>query len=269
MIHSFYSGLLKRIFGLLLLTAAIPAGPGWAWGPEGHRVSGLIAENFLSPAVKRKIQKDFSIKSLANASLWADQVRDERNNGAWHYCNVREGEWTYDRKRDCPKGICVVEKIKEFKTALADPSLALNKRQEALKYLVHFVGDVHQPLHLGNKKDRGGGTIRVLYRGEEATLHYLWDGGLINFHGQSFGQYADGLAAKISKEDRADWSRSREVDEWANESRKLALEHAYRLGRTDRGKLTKEYIKKSREIIELRLSQSGLRLAHLLNTVLE
>ena len=83
--------------------------------------------------------------------------------------------------RDCPKGNCVVEKIKEFSAVLANVELSLKKRKVALKYLVHFVGDVHQPLHLGNRKDRGGGKIRLTYLGKNVSLHYLWDGGLIDW----------------------------------------------------------------------------------------
>ncbi len=250
--------------GFIFLICSLVATEANAWGPEGHRVSGMIADQNLLPEVKRKIQEDFNINSLADVSVWADRVRDERENGRWHYCNIKESETTYDRKRDCPHGECVVEVIKRFKNILSKDDFSAAQKEEALKYLVHFVGDIHQPLHLGNKIDFGGGTIRVMYLGKTSTLHYLWDGGFINFEDQPLKPYSQKLSARISKEDKIEWSRA-SIDAWANESRKYALEVAYPLETSSRHGLYKNYITKSREMMELRLSQAGIRLSHLLN----
>ena len=101
---------------------------------------------------------------------WADKIRRKRRQESpWHYTNVRPGEWTYEAARDCPNGNCVTEKIKEFVAVLANIENPLEKRKDALKYLVHFVGDVHQPLHLGNRKDRGGNRISFLIQEEKST----------------------------------------------------------------------------------------------------
>ena len=160
---------------LILLVVKVPDSA--AWGPQGHRVIGFIADGHLKPEVKELIAEKFNINSLADVATWADRTRKKRKEeSSWHYTNIEEGQWTYDAERDCPDRACVTEKIHEFSSILR--STPLRERKDALKFLVHFVGDVHQPLHLGNLKDRGGGTLRFLYKGEATSLHYLWDGGV-------------------------------------------------------------------------------------------
>jgi len=246
---------------LILLVVNVPDSA--AWGPQGHRVIGFIADGHLKPEVKELIAEKFNINSLADVATWADRTRKKRKEeSSWHYTNIEEGQWTYDAERDCPDRACVTEKIHEFSSILR--SAPLRERKDALKFLVHFVGDVHQPLHLGNLKDRGGGTLRFLYKGEVATLHYLWDGGLIDWGGTSLLKYAARLNGRVSEAEDSTWSLST-VSDWANESRSLALKVAYNV---DKEGLSIAYIKKGREIINLRLTQAGVRLAHLLNTVL-
>lgn len=236
-----------------------------AWGPQGHRVIGSIAESHLQPQVKALILQKFNINSLADVANWADRTRKKRKEeNPWHYTNIAEGQWTYIAERDCPNGACVTEKIREFSGILKNISASTQQRKDALKYLVHFVGDVHEPLHLGNKKDRGGGTLLFPYKGKKVTLHYLWDGGLVDWHGTSLLKYAVRLDRKISEAEILSWNRST-VSDWANESRSMALKDAYNIGPEG---LSKVYIERGREIINLRLAQAGVRLAHLLNTLL-
>ena len=285
---------------LILLAVNVPDSA--AWGPQGHRVIGLIADGHLKSEVKELIAEKFNINSLADVATWADRTRKKRKEeSSWHYTNIEEGQWTYDAERDCPDRACVTEKIHEFSSILS--STPLRERKDALKFLVHFVGDVHQPLHLGNLKDRGGGTLRFLYKGKVASLHYLWDGGLIDWGGEppqvgvaadsnaavtqprppkawslfpagvarsrrvggaSLLKYAARLNGRVSEVEVATWSLST-VSDWANESRSLALKEAYNVDKDD---LSKAYIKRGQEIINLRLTQAGVRLAHLLNTIL-
>ena len=235
-----------------------------AWGPQGHRVVGHIAESHLQPKVKKLILEKFNIKSLADVATWADEARKKRKEeNLWHYTNIAEGQWTYNAARDCPNGSCVTEQIRKFSDILGEPSAPLQQRKDALKYLVHFVGDVHQPLHLGNKKDRGGGTLRFPYKGKVVSLHYLWDGGLINWQG-SLLKYATRLNGRVLEDEIFRWNLSTVAD-WANESRSMALKSAYNV---EKKSLSKAYIERGREIIDLRLTQAGVRLAHLLNIIL-
>jgi nuclease S1 len=146
---------------------------------------------------KKNIAEEFNINNLADIAIWADKVRRNRKHkNPWHYTNVKEGEWTYVISRDCPKGNCVVEKIKEFSSVLTNVELPLKRRKVALKYLVHFLGDVHQPLHLGNLKNLGGGKICHTYLGKNVTLNYLSDGGLIDWKKGSLFKYAAHLNAQ-------------------------------------------------------------------------
>jgi nuclease S1 len=247
------------VWGLLSINLA------YSWGPQGHRVVGTIAESNLAPEIKKNIVEEFNINNLADIANWADKIRRNRKQeNPWHYTNIKEGEWTYVVSRDCPKRNCVVEKIKEFSAVLANIELPLKRRKIALKYLVHFVGDVHQPLHLGNRKDRGGGKIRLDYLGRNVTLHYLWDGGLIDWKRKNLLKYAKHLNAQLQDLEKSKWLHSK-VNAWANESRSLALKYAYPL---ENNELSKTYISKGREILSQRMVQAGIRLADLLNQLL-
>ena len=252
---------------ILLILILFPLQDVWGWGPMGHRIVGEIAETRLFPEVKTKIRKNFNIKKLSDVANWADVVREKRSQGPWHYCNIKESKWTYEKNRDCPEGACVVEKIEDFTRALIKEGLSPTKRKEALMYLIHFVGDVHQPLHLGNAKDRGGNKIRVNFKGQPTNLHALWDGKLIHLAGKSLIQYSRDLSLRTTASESVKWNALK-VPEWANKSRGFALSHAYLLDRSPKGRLSKIYIERSREIIELRLSQAGVRLAGLLNRLL-
>ncbi len=245
-------------FGLILLLLMTCAQESFAWGWQGHKVIGLIADRHLTQEAREVILEKFSINSLADVASWADKTRKKRKQeGPWHYTNIAGDK--YNAQRDCPGGACVTEKIHEFSGVLLESSASLRQQKDALKFLVHFVGDVHQPLHLGNKKDRGGSTLRFPYKGKIVSLHYLWDGGLIDWGGSPL-KYADRLHERVSEVE--EWYPST-VSDWADESRSLALKEAYKVDG-----LSKVYIKRSREIINLRLMQAGVRLAHLLNKLL-
>ncbi len=262
----FQRALRMGVAGLVLGGLVHPVPSSWAWGPEGHIIAGWIADRHLLPRVQRKIRENFNIKSLADVAIWADEIRQERDQGPWHYANIKKYEWTYHRNRDCPRGNCVVEKIREFAARLEDPKRSRAAKKEAVKYLTHLVADVHQPLHLGNREDRGGNTILLFFQGKETNLHALWDGDLLRFRGQSLLQYAENLNRRVTSEEVTRWTQSTVVD-WANESRKLALTFAYVVDRNAVGRvwLSKGYIQRGREIIHRRLVQAGVRLAGLLN----
>ena len=149
-------------FGPVLITVFIIANYGlvFAWGLQGHKVIAYIAELNLSPEAKKYIAREFNINNLADVAIWADIIRKKRKNERpWHYTNIKEGEWVYVQERDCHDSNCLVEKIKTFSKIVADTHTLFIERRDALKYLVHFVGDVHQPLYLGNLKERGGERI--------------------------------------------------------------------------------------------------------------
>ncbi|QPJ63638.1 MAG: S1/P1 nuclease [Candidatus Nitronauta litoralis] len=253
---------------VVLLASAFPAQV-WAWGPQGHRIIAQIAEERLKPEIWQAIQDEFSIKHLADVANWADQIKsDRRETRPWHYCNIAEGELLYLQQRDCPHGECVIEKTHFFREELLNPSVVGRKRKEAFMFLVHFVGDIHQPLHMGNAADRGGNTIKVMVSGERTNLHAVWDHDLIHTQGQSLVKYAAKLSASIQKENALEWGARRLV-EWANESRKLAVHQGYPLELNDQGELSRHYLKAGEQAVELQLKKAGVRLADLLNKTLK
>ncbi len=248
----------------LLLPLWIAPLSAWAWGPDGHRIVALLADAQLQPELRKKYQRDFNIRDLAEIANWADQVKRQRSQQTWHYLNLPQGARNYRRERDCPDGHCVLEKIHEFSRILKDPAQSRTARKEALMYLVHFVADIHQPLHLGYAEDRGGNEVPLELAGQETNLHALWDEGLIP--AGDLVQYSRNLNERIAPAVRARWAGA-SVTEWALESRALVLYHVYRFGPGTA--LSQSYVHKSQEIIALRLSQAGVRLAKLLNTLLE
>lgn len=257
------------IAGVLLILSGLAATPGRAWGPQGHRIIAHLAELRLDPAVRDTLERQFNIKHLAPVANWADEIK--RQPGApdvLHYTNIAEGERTYDRERDCPQGRCVTEKIPEFRGILADPARPRNERARALKFLVHLVADVHQPMHMGNEKDRGGNEIRVRHDHRETNLHALWDSELIVLGGRSLVQYARDLNASVTPEEARRWVAD-DVVAWTDESRDLVLKYGYNLLKDPDGRLSERYLRRGRVVIELQLMKAGVRLAHLLNQTLK
>ncbi len=251
-----------------MLTALSPV-IAMAWGPQGHSIIAEIAQQRLKPEVWQAIQDEFSIKQLADVANWADHIKSKRKETRpWHYCNIAEGEISYIRERDCADGNCVTEKILEFTKRLQGSKVKGRNRKEALMYLVHFVGDIHQPLHLGNAVDRGGNTIKVIVQGESTNLHAVWDHDLIRRNGKSLVKYAAELSGEVSQGSARAWLIS-DVVGWGNESRGLALHKGYPLELNKRGELSGHYLEAGEQIVELQFKKAGVRLAHLLNKIIK
>ena len=174
------------VAGLTLLIGGI--GPAFAWGSEGHRIVAEIAEQYLEPTTARQVRDLLALENettLAEVSTWADHIRGRRRDTArWHYVDIpiRPPAGTpagYDASRDCPRGDCVVAAIERFTDTLRDKSASPGDRLEALKFVVHFVADVHQPLHCADNGDCGGNDVRVSFLGQHMTLHAVWDSGIL------------------------------------------------------------------------------------------
>jgi len=180
---------------VLSLVLALLAAAAHAWGTQGHQVVALLAEQQLTPKAKEQVLKLVALEpgaTLASISTWADKRRN-RTTGPWHYVNLPRDDCTYGAQRDCPDGNCVVEAINRQLAVLASDAPD-EKRLTALKYVVHFVADVHQPLHACYAEARGGNTYQLQAFGRGTNLHALWDSGLIG----NLDMSSEALAAKLA-----------------------------------------------------------------------
>jgi S1/P1 Nuclease len=161
-----------------------PAGPAWAWGRTGHRVIAKLAERLLTDQAKAEIKALLEPgESLADASTWADEVREKmRYTAPWHYVDVPLDEPRYEDKwaGDEPKKGYIVPKIRELKAVVKDRSKPIEDRRQGLRFLVHFVKDLHMPLHVGDNHDRGGNDTQVRRFGRGSNMHRVWNSGIID-----------------------------------------------------------------------------------------
>ena len=255
--------------GMALLAAM--AGPAWAWGSVGHRVAGRIAEARLNPAAKAALRGLLEPgESLADVSTWADENRrDHPESSTWHYINVPITEARFDRKFILPTG-SVVNKIEEFRAALKDPRSSRDQKLMALRYLVHFVEDIHQPLHVGHRGDRGGNDLQVQFFDRGYNLHSVWDSGMLGHVRMSEKDRVTALSRTITPELAEAWSRG-DTEEWANESLDIAR-GAYKMPGTGASlrsgdRLGQSYQDANLPLAERRVTQAGVRLANVLNDI--
>jgi len=271
---------MKNPAALLLLLISISI-PSLAWGPEGHRIVGDIAQERLTPMARLHVKELLGNDDLAAVAVWADDIKAEHPESyGWHFVDIPEDASGFSEPRDCfrpdekhPSTLedhhnCVVDRITMFKQVLADRNSPRQDRIEALKFLVHFVGDVHQPMHAMGEA-RGGNDIHVVEFGSSqcgkypCNLHFAWDIGLIEHTGLSEKQYVsriDELIASRRLTIQADGTPS----EWANESFLLAKKAWLR----DGGPVDESYYENEIGIVNRRLALAGIRLASLLNQAL-
>lgn len=249
----------QTAYALLLLVAASPA---FAWGPNGHRIVGRIATNHLSEEAERAIECLIGPEGLDQVSTWPDEIRSDpswRRADPWHFISIDDGETLETTERN-PAGD-VLEAMQRFEAVLRDPQASRQLKQEALKFLVHFVGDVHQPLHVGRRADRGGNSIEVFWFGDKTNLHSVWDSGLVENEKLSFSEFAAFIDHPTQEEIRI-WQSAAFAD-WVRES-KAEREKVYKIGD---GKLSFLYVFDNIPLVKRRLVQGGVRLAGLLNSI--
>jgi nuclease S1 len=235
--------------------------PARAWGSEGHQVVALIAESALEPQARAAVEQLLALEpgaTLASISTWADEHRSPATS-AWHYVNFPQGDCNFQETRDCPDGHCVVAAIQKQTEVLAtDPSA--EKRLKALKYLVHFMADVHQPLHAGFAEDRGGNKFTLKRFMQQTNLHAVWDSGLIRYTGDT----AESLASRLSREPPDAAATDADPVQIAQESCRLV----HTRGFYPKDRIDGAYLQRYVPVMEQRLALAGWRLAEVLNTVL-
>lgn len=248
----------------VILTLLASSPQALAWGPNGHRALGQIAEERLSSKAQQAVRGLLGDESLAEASLWADEIRSESQwqvSSPWHYVNIPDGQ-AYDRTRRDPDGD-VIEALERFVAVLRYGASSREDKVAALKFIAHFVGDIHQPLHVGRASDRGGNEIRVSWFGEPSNLHRVWDSGVISRLRLSPRSLAQALESRPADEVEA-WRQDSPMT-WAAESMALRP-HVYAMRGTGLGR---DYLREAGPVVEQRLLQAGVRLAVLLDAVFE
>lgn len=265
---------LRIVVVVLATVIAHAASPGaaWAWGQNGHRVVGEIAERHLSDEARRQIAVILDGDSLAEASTWPDEIRSDplwaQTAGPWHYMSIDDGETLATTARAAEGD--VLEALGRMEAVLRDPAASHAQKAEALRFYVHFVGDIHQPLHVGRRADRGGNSIRVRWFREERNLHSVWDEGLVESENLSFVDFARFIDGPTIVESAA-WQAG-PYEEWVRESFCMRS-RAYDFGEQrapEAGALPElgyRYAYVSLPIVRHRLLQAGVRLAGRLNAI--
>jgi S1/P1 Nuclease len=287
----------KTAAAFLLAAALAGNGSALAWGPDGHAIVAQIAEMRLEAPARAKVVQLLSLESkqhLDEVASWADDYRvSHPETGGWHFVDIPLNSSAYNPSRDCGGGDCVVYQIQRFAAILSNPNAEPNERLQALKFVVHFVGDIHQPLHDETDfsrypppdGDRGGNKIHVSFLGDSANLHSLWDGEIIDdILGIDRPPHDFAPRLEITRPEAADLnSRISGIQEarwappglaanlgvatiqWANGSHSLARTAYKKLPRRRRSGWEDTYEDYAWPVIQTQLAASGVRLARLLN----
>jgi hypothetical protein len=274
-----------------------------AWGEDGHEVVALIAQHYLTPATRQRVEAVLATgdgdamagTGLKSASTWADRYRDSDRNGArlryrqtyrWHFVNLDLRRPDLDRA--CfgrpplrpgqtasrgPGRACIVDKVSQFRAEWLAPDTEPAERLLALRFLLHLAADLHQPLHASDNDDQGGNQVTISGPGKiDGSLHRFWDTGVVRRLGRNPEQLAQRLRGRISDEQRRQWQRGN-PDQWAAESHALAVDTVYGalpLERTDTTakqtpyRVSQAYVERAETAAAQQLSKAGVRLAYLL-----
>ena len=272
------TGRARRIAGSIALGFAAPT-LALGWGNDGHRIVGEIAWHHLTPEAKREVRQLLEpgrYGTLAETCTWADTYARARDEYDWvapfHYINVDRSAERVEATRDnCRKDACVIGGIRRFGRQLRDGDASHATRVNALRFLGHFVGDVHQPLHVSHFDGRGGTLTTPRFASDDRRhVHAIWDDVLISRHlerlGADWKTYAGELRLGITERQRGDWGLVLDPVEWANESLAIAKrDDLFRFGNGER--LPDGYSGDAMPVISERLRQAGIRLAALLNRI--
>lgn len=267
----------RALAALLALTVPAFASTVQAWGDIGHRIVAELAWRQLDPSAKAEVERLLKAdgdESLADVASWPDQLRNDPNNkelgkatAKLHYMDFVDGHCVYVKPVDCKDGECVVGGLEKYVAILGDRHKSNAERAEALKFVVHFVGDVHQPLHAGNRDDKGGNDYQVQFDGKGSNLHKVWDSSMLYTRDLQAPAYADRLAAlgpvtlpkPIPPLDNP-------YAQWAEESCSIVATNGFY---PDSHTVDDAYVAKYLPVAETRLRLAGKRLADLLNHTLD
>jgi hypothetical protein len=241
-----------------------------SWGPKGHEAIAQIAENHLSPTARQAVKNILGNETLADVSNYADEIRSDpeyKYTGAWHYVNVVPGLdfQQFSKAVTTMREDNVYKMVKQFERDLQEPDKSRSQKAVALKYIVHLIGDLHQPMHVSNAADKGGNDIAVKFNGFNDNLHGLWDSGLIDHQGLNYKQMAIGY----------DNATPAEIKRWQSDDLMVWLWESYQVSTilyreaAQSPDFGDEYYKTHIPVLEKRIEKAGIRLAGVLNAIFD
>lgn len=235
----------------------------YAWGQTGHRVTGNIAEQYLSEQAKKHVAALFPNESLAEISTYADEMRSDpstfwkKTAGPWHYVSVPAGKNYHDV--GAPEEGDAYTALEAFSKTLKNDKASSDEKRLALHFIVHIIGDLHQPLHAGNGTDRGGNDVKLKFFWQDSNLHRVWDSQMIDGKELSYTEWTSWLSAKISPAMAAEWNEP-DPAVWITESTKLR-DDLY----PESDEIAYDYQHQHLPTVKRRLQQAGVRIAAYLN----
>ena len=248
---------------LLLLISITLSFQAFSWGQTGHRVTAAIAEHYLTPQAQKAVNELLINEDMAEASTYFDEMKSNQSEfwqktaSRWHYVNVHKGK-TYEQEGAPSEGDAVTA-LKMYSKLIKDPKSSFEDKQLALKFIIHIIGDLHQPFHTGVSEDHGGNKIKVNFFWKDSTLHRVWDEDLIDRQLLSYSEWTDWLCKKITDKQIKQWQTT-DPTVWIAEGVKL------RLGLyPEKDKLSWNFQYKNLPIVKQRLEQAGVRIAFYLN----
>lgn len=250
---------------LVAVSLAVSAQPALAWGKTGHRVVGEIADNYLSPEARGNVVAILGKESLAEASNWPDFMKSDpdqywqKTASPWHYVTVPTGQ----KYKSAPPEGDAITALKTFTATVRNSNAPLKDRQQALRFIIHIVGDLHQPLHVGNGTDRGGNDIKVTWFGKPTNLHSVWDSELLDDQQLSYSEMSKWLTDKATPEQLTGWTNPDPIS-WLNQSAALRD----KIYRPDPA-LSWRYVYDTKAQVDEQLLRGGLDLAAYLNWVFQ
>lgn len=270
-----------------------------AWGDDGHKTVALIAEHYLTPTTKRQVDALLAADTdpltkhdIASEATWADKFRDSNHRRdhyeatkRWHFVDLEITD--PDMKAACfgrnplPTGTvasngdkmaCVVDKVMQFAVELEAPGTDAEERLVALKFLLHFVGDMHQPLHASDNHDNGGNSVKATVDGfphkSKDELHGFWDTQFVDALGSPPTALAKQLLSQITAAQETEWKQGT-PDDWAMEAFNIAFDDVYgQPPLSGAVNLDAAYVARAEKDVALQLSRAGVRLAAVLNKAL-
>lgn len=233
----------------------------FGWGQTGHRVTGQIAHNHLSKKVRKQIEEILGGQSIALVSNFMDEIKSESlydSLGPWHYCTIPDGK-AYE---GAPDEGDIIQAINKYVELLKSGNLSKEDEAFSLKCLIHLVGDIHQPMHVGNGNDRGGNDVKVTYFWQSSNLHRVWDTGIIDGQNLSFTEYVSWI--DNAPKTQIDKWKNDDIMVWAKESMSYRSQ-IYDL--PESMKINYRYNYDNISTVNTRLLQAGIRLAAVLEEI--